>query len=583
MRAVEPILTELGPGGIPVLWTGRSPRDLDLDEDGKIRPLIEGLRRQLRQRLGMVLLTYSKATGLDWESPELANHGVRGVVENALRAHELLDLGAPGGNLAPFMRAVWLFLRTPSGGAWPDGRPLRFALLVEFAEHLLPRDHSGASDDELAAIEWVRLLSSSLALRQHGHAFIVHVPDEGHLDAHTRSGFVLVRLAQPNREAKRPFLDVLLSTYSRARLADGLDPATAAYLTANTPNWSLETLLRGSHATGQPVTSEDLIRRRGQDVAAVSEGMLTPMEEQPPELFGRTIEHARRLLERVAAGLRQADPRTPHNVLLAGAPGTGKTELARWLAKEAGINCYRINSPKAGIVGETERRADLLFRILDEWAPNVAFADEVTELLTTERPEHDLDAGASRAVIGALLAYLGQESRRGRTVFLGASNCPWRMSDALRARFIVIPVLMPLKEDYPGILCRLVRRTAGVELAPDDAQVRDAAQIFFKKGASARHMGTALNNAYLRLGRLGPQEVLEAALDFCGDTGYHSAVYADLWAIKLTTSKSFFPWHGRQDYPLPDYLEGIVDLSSGELDREALERRIRELQPHAKV
>jgi hypothetical protein len=234
-------------------------------------------------------------------------------------------------------------------------------------------------------------------------------------------------------------------------------------------------------------------------------------------------------------------------------------------------------------VGETERRADLLFRILDEWAPNVAFADEVTELLTTERPEHDLDSGASRAVIGALLSYLGQESRRGRTVFLGASNCPWRMSDALRARFTVIPVLMPLKEDYPGMLSSLVRRTAGVELAPDDAQLRAAAQIFFGKGASARHMGTALSNTYLRLGRLGPQEVLNAADDFCGDTGYHSAVYADLWAIKLTTSKSFFPWHGRQDYPLPGYLKGIVDLSSGEIDREALERRIRELQPHAKV
>lgn len=583
MKAIEPLFNVLATGGAAVLWTGRSPRDLDVDDDGAIRPLLEGLRRRLGERLGMVLLVYSKATGLVWDNPELRETGVRQLVESGLRAHELLDLGAPGGNLAPFMAAIWRFLRTPGGGAWPDGRPLRFGLLTEFAEHLLPRDHSGASDDELATMEWVRLLSASLALRRHGHAFIIHTPDEGQLEAHTRAGLELVRLPQPGREAKREFLDVLLSAYSRASLADGLDRAVAAYLSANTPNWGLENLLRRSHAGGRPLSAAELIARRAEDVAAVSEGMLTPMDEQPPTLYGQTVTHAWQFLARVAEGLRRGDPRTPHNLLLAGAPATGKTELARRLAAEAGVNCYRINSPKAGIVGETERRADLLFRILNEWAPNVGFADEVTELLTTERPEHDLDAGASRAVIGALLAYLGNENRRGRTVFLGASNCPWRMSDALRGRFIVIPVLMPLREDYPGIVASLVRRVAGLELGAEDPHIQQAAQLFFEKAASPRHIVTALGNTQLSLGRLEPADVVEAAQDFCGDTGRTSAIYADLWAIKLTTSKRFFPWYGRNDYRMPEYLKGIVDPASGEIDREALEARIAELRPRAKV
>lgn len=432
-------------------------------------------------------------------------------------------------------------------------------------------------------MEWVRLLSTSLALRRHGHLFILHTPDEGQLDPQTRASLEPVRLPYPTRDQKARFIEVLSSIYSRASFSNGLDRTTAAYLSANTPNWGLETLLRRSHLTREPVSAHHLITRRAADVTAISEGMLTPMEEDPPELFGHTVHHAWQLLERVAWGLRQGDPRTPHNILLAGAPGTGKTELARRLAKAAGVNCYRINSPKAGIVGETERRAELVFRILDEWAPNVAFADEVTELLTTERPEHDLDAGASRAVIGALLAYLGNESRRGRTLFLGASNCPWRMSDALRGRFIIIPVLMALEEDYPQIVAGLARRIAGLEVEPEDANIQEAARIFCTKGASPRHIGTALANTCLRLGRLGPADVLEAARDFCGDTGHNSAIYADLWAIKLTTSKSFLPWYGRRDYKLPKYLEGIVDPASGEIDHEALECRIEELRPQAKV
>ncbi|MGC8794149.1 MAG: AAA family ATPase, partial [Bryobacteraceae bacterium] len=420
-------------------------------------------------------------------------------------------------------------------------------------------------------------------LRQRGHAFLLHVPDEAALDAHTRAVLQLVRLPHPGREPKLEFLRAALAIYSQARLDSGLEPGQAAYLSANTPNWGLETLLRRSHFSAQPVRPADLIARRAEDVAAVSEGMLTPMEEQAPELYGLTVNHAWGLLERVSQGLRQGDPRTPHNILLAGAPGTGKTELARRVAVEAGVNCYRISSPKAGIVGETERRADLLFRILNEWAPNVAFADEVTEILTTDRPEHDLDAGASRAVIGALLSYLGDERRRGRTVFLGASNCPWRMSDALRGRFVVVPVLMPLEEDYPGIVGSLVRRVAGVEIAPATHQLREAAAIFYAKGASPRHIATALTNTCLLHGNLDAAATLEAAQDFCGDTGRASAEYADLWAIKLTTNKSFFPWCGRRDYKLPAYLEGIVDGSSGEVDREALERRIRELQSTARV
>ncbi len=577
MRAIEPIVQLIEGGAGALLWTGRSPRDLDLDEDGTIRPLQEGLRRQLRSRLGMVLLSFNRATGLVWDVPELRQNGLRNVVETALRAHQLLDVG---NNLSLFFRSLWLFLRTP--GVPHNGQPLRFAVLCEFAHHLIPSGSGTASDDELAAAEWTQLLGQSLALRQHGHALILHAPDEGLLDPHVRTALHRIRLPQPNREAKRSFLEAALPLYPRARL-DSLDPNYVAALTANTPNWGLEALLRRSHLRADPITARDLIARRTEDVLAISEGVLSPMEETVPELHGRTILYAWQLLGRIAEGLVRGDPRTPHNVLLAGAPGVGKTELARRLAAEAGVNAYRIHSPKHGIVGETERRARLLFEILLEWAPNVAFADEVTEMLTTERPEHDLDAGASRAVIGALLNYLGDESRRGRTVFLAATNVPWRMADALRSRFIVIPVLMPLESDLPGIIATLVCRVTGEMVDPNATEVQQAARIFFHKGCSPRHILSALNNTYLLRGRLGPEEILESARDFCGDTGRASAIYADLWAVRLTTSKAFFPWYGQPDFPLPEYLQGIVDPQTGEVDHQALDRRLEELRPYARV
>jgi hypothetical protein len=578
MKALEPLVRLIEGGAGAILWTGRSPRDLDRDEDGQIRPLLEGLRRLLWARLRMVLMTFSRATGLVWDTPEIRNAGLRDTVEAALRAHRLADIGT---DIPRFFRSAWVLLRTP-GGRSPEGVPLRFALLVEFAQHLFPCAASSSGAEERAAAEWIQLLGTSLALRQNGHALILYAPDEGMLDAQVRAALRRVRLPQPDREAKRRFLDAALPLYPNAHL-NGLQPETVATLTANTPNWSLEGLLRQSHLRRELITVRHLIARRSEDVLSISEGMLSPLEENVSELHGETIAHAWRLLERIAEGLRRGDPQTPHNVLLAGAPGFGKTELARRVAAEAGVNAYRIHSPKHGIVGETERRARLLFDILMEWAPNVGFADEITEMLTTERPEYDLDAGASRAVIGALLAYLGDENRRGRTLFLAATNVPWRMSDALRSRFIVIPVLRPPEHDYPGIVATLARRIGGQTVAPDDRRIEEAARIFFEKGCSPRHILGALANTRLLCGRLQEDEILQAAHDFCGDTGYASAIYADLWAIKLTTSKAFFPWHGRPDYPLPEYLKEIVDPRSGEVDHTALDRRLNALRPQAKV
>lgn len=578
MRAVQPILDVLEGGAAALLWSGRSPQDIDLDEDGEIRPMLEVLRRALWRRLGIVLLSYSRATGLVWDTPLVREARVYDAVQEVVQR---FSLEVP--DLDQFLRNLREFLRTPAG-AWPDGRPMRFALFLQFAEDLLPRDSAGRSDEEVRASEWVQLLARSLAMRKSGHALVLYAPDEGMVDPRVRAVVSSVRLPQPDRESKLQMLRALRNLYPNARWEAGLEDPSVAALTANTPHWGLMEVVERSHRRGQPVTARELIERRAADVLAISEGLLSAMEGETPFLAGRTVEHAWRILRGIAEGLRRGDPRTPHNVLLAGAPGTGKTALAARLAAEAHVNAYRIHSPKAGIVGETERRARLLFEILAEWSPNIGFVDEVTEMLTTERPEHDLDAGASRAVIGALLAYLGDERRKGRTVFLGATNCPWRIADALRSRFIVVPVLMPVEEDYPAIVAALVRRVAGVDIPADDPHVQAAARVFYGKGASPRHILQALDHACLYHGRLGPEEVEWAARDFCGDTGRASAAYSDLWAVRLTTSRAFFPWaESPRDYPYPDYLRGLVDPQTGEVDREGLDRKIEGLRPWARV
>jgi len=234
-----------------------------------------------------------------------------------------------------------------------------------------------------------------------------------------------------------------------------------------------------------------------------------------------------------------------------------------------------VHSPKHSLVGETERRSRLLFELLQEWAPSIGFIDEITEAFPTERPELDLDSGASRAVVAAMLAYLGDERRRGRTLLVATTNCPWRMGVALRSRFVVVPVLAPPADDYPAIVAGLARRVLGLDVSPDDEAVREAAAVFYAQAASPRHIIKAFSNIRLTADG-GPDLILRAARTFCGDTAPEAVALADLWAVYMTDCLEFLPWWQDSTYPLPPHLQGVV-RPDGSLDRKELQRRIDQL------
>ena len=589
MKPVERILAAFEEGRPALLVTGRSLYDLAADGDGKIRPLLELLRRAVRSRYGMWLVSYSLANGLDWQSSRLANEQERRAVEAALRQHGLFDVPADQNELVRVIRGLSSLARTPAGLKWTDGSDLRFLLVVEFADHLVPGSMNPGTqtDPQLVAIELAHLTGNSLALRGSGNAVIFH-GREGLIDELVVGALHPVRLPQPDQREKVEFLRTALSLYPSAAFENGLDLEAVAFLTTNTPNRGLESLLRASHRTGQLITAGMLAEQKHRDVELLSERTLAVLETsriETAELCGRNIAVPRAILERYGEALLRGDSAMPANVLLVGPPGTGKTDLALMVARRAKAAAYQMLSPKGGIVGETERKARLQQVVLREWIPNVAFVDEITEAFPLQRSEFDGDSGASRAVLAALLTALSDESRRGRSLLIATTNCPWRMGAAMRSRFTMIPVLHPLAEDFPAIVAALARRVnGGISWDSGAEQLHEAARLFYNKGASPRLILSALSNARMLRGKLTPDEVLFAAHDLCPSSDLYSVIYADLWALRVCSSRSFLPWSADPaSYPYPEHLREIVDPGSGQVRIKELEKRLRELEPYANV
>jgi len=586
---VQDISRAFEAGHPALLVTGRSLYDF-VGVEGKLRPLCEAIARSFRATYGMQLIRYSLAAGLDWDASRVDDERDRRTIEQALRANRLLDIPQDQNEVVRVIRGIASLSRSPGGALrWADGREMRFAFLFEFSEHLAPGTLTNGTqaDAQLVAIELAHIVAQSLALRYSGNLVIFH-GREGLIDHLVGCALHHVRLAQPDREEKAAFLGLATALYDSASFENGLRADEVAHLTTNTPNRSLEILLRESQRTGQSLSRKQLTAQKSRDVQELSEQSLTVLDTDRVKdlhLSGRNVQTAVGVLNILAEALRRGDPAMQANVVLSGSPGNGKTDLALLVARAAGVPAYQMHTPKRSHVGETERVAELQPSLLKQWQPNIAFVDEITESLPMERSEFNGDSGASQAVLGALLSALSDESRRGRSLLIATTNCPWRIGAAMRSRFTVIPVLHPLKEDYPAIVTETAKRVAAIaDVSSSNPLVEEAARLFYLKGASPRLIRAALSNALLLKGQISPETILFAAEDLCASSDLLSALYADLWAIRSCSSRSFFPWsEDPSDYPFPEHLVGIVDPLTGNLNETELTKRINELKPHANV
>ena len=139
------------------------------------------------------------------------------------------------------------------------------------------------------------------------------------------------------------------------------------------------------------------------------------------------------LYPEVFARFKMAPPR---GVLLYGAPGTGKTLIARALAascSRAGAEVSFYMRKGADVlskwVGESERQLRLLFAEAQKRQPSIIFFDEIDGLAPVRSSKTDQ---IHNSIVATLLALMDGLDSRGRVVVLGATNRVDAVDGALR-------------------------------------------------------------------------------------------------------------------------------------------------------
>jgi len=110
----------------------------------------------------------------------------------------------------------------------------------------------------------------------------------------------------------------------------------------------------------------------------------------------------------------------PKGVLLHGAPGTGKTLLAKAVASETQAHFIPINAPEimSKFVGEAEERIRQIFKEAEDNAPSIIFIDEIDAIA----PKRENVIGeVERRVVAQILALMDGMGTRGNVVVIAAS------------------------------------------------------------------------------------------------------------------------------------------------------------------
>ncbi len=195
----------------------------------------------------------------------------------------------------------------------------------------------------------------------------------------------------------------------------------------------------------------------------------------------------------------------PRGILLYGAPGCGKTLLARAVAHESKANFISIKGPEllSKYVGESEKAIREIFRKAKMAAPCIIFFDEF-DSIAPSRGRHTTDSGVSEKVLSQFLTELDGLEVKKDIVVIAATNRPDILDPALIRpgridRMLLVPppdeigrleILKIFTKDMPlasnidlDVLNKLLNGFSGADI---ETLCREAGMIALRENIRAR-------------------------------------------------------------------------------------------------
>jgi cell division protease FtsH len=201
----------------------------------------------------------------------------------------------------------------------------------------------------------------------------------------------------------------------------------------------------------------------------------------------------------------------PKGVLLVGAPGTGKTLLARAVAGEAGVTFFRISGSEfvEMFVGVGAARVRDLFQQARGKAPCIIFVDELDAIGKSRSNTLSANDEREQTLNQLLVEMDGFDSRTG-VIILAATNRPEVLDPALLRPGRFDRQVLVDRPDLEGRESILRQHCKGVTLDPQ-VDLREVARR--TAGFVGADLANLVNEAAIRAVRQGHERVIQTDFD----------------------------------------------------------------------
>ena len=417
---------------------------------------------------------------------------------------------------------------------------------------------TGGSDHRLSDVEQSILgnlvgIAGNSKIGKEGSVLVLAAKNEATLPAALTDpayGFCKIEIPYPDQGQREHFLSVLTSRIDAnvpgLRLFGGGEREQVYVLpegmtiesfsrgpTSGMRLLDIENVARDIAATprddGQelvsPVLSVEALWDRKKDyLKSASRGRIEPVN--PVMCFDWIGGHdeIKQYLKAVAEAVLRGDTaRIPKGILLQGPPGTGKSVLCEATAQMSGISMVGVRNQMDMWLGNSTKHQTIDTNLLMAFAPVVVRQDEADGKQYNRNDQYQGDGGVSAEMGSNHLEFMGDESRRGKVIWIAISNRPDIFDEAMirPGRFDrIVPILPPTNpEDWAKVAKAIVRKmVAQYEEFKWSVSDDNLLEIVSKlpRGSTQSHLNEFFYRAYYfaKDGNIGPDELRQGINDY---------------------------------------------------------------------
>lgn len=370
-------------------------------------------------------------------------------------------------------------LTRPIGGG--DGSGKRAVAIVDRLDLILPPcDKGTAQPARLALLSLLGRVGTLREINGLGNMLVLLAPslEEIHPDLRqaSRTGLSAIEVPPADEGARLRYLERVLRHPKRTVSLDGMTPQEMARQMAGLGLRAIEDVaLQAARREDRPgVIDQALVRERKKQLVGAEYGGVLEIVEPSVSLdeVGGHDAIKQWLVDWVVTPARSNDPRKlkymPQGILMSGPSGTGKTMVARGVAKAIGrpFIFIRPENTKSSWVGESEKLLAKAMRGAEAMAPCVVFFDEVDQKLQRGGRGGDGGAAVENNLFGRVLEWMTEPTSQGRILFIGATNEPQNVDPALKRPGRLgdgkLPLLAPETPEERGRVLQEALRSRGV-------------------------------------------------------------------------------------------------------------------------